>query len=471
MSTSHVDKFKIPLPGTKNAPEFDGSRPQDLRRFLKRMEDLFEMYRISSDHDRIEQIVKYTDADTEEEWKALETYEGENWNEFKDEIICNYPEAEHAENGAMFRLNDICAQFKDLGINDRSEVLALKRKFVAESRKLRVPPALISNLELVNKFTSCLSADLKAQVLGRLNYHRNDKETKRRREDLYDMDAVVEMTVRLVNEGDTTAFTSSHSRYRNTKEVNNDAVPRGRSILPHPQPKQEIESLAQQVAEIRDRLELSDRANELYRNEMSRNMKHITTALQSIQQNSSQSNWRSNQNQNYNAGMRTNNNGTTEQKCYYCWKAGHMVNSCPDRQRHFDEKKLMLDKDGRFRLPNGQDIPRDNSRSMKDRVEAAAVHLQFEDPDDIALTLNPVGYGPASTFVQNVQDRNRTTSNEDKSNDLQTLMASQLMSMQKSMTELVGEVKSIGSRQSKLEQQNQWLNTQLRREDNQESGF
>src|SRR4051812_32825130 len=128
------------------------------------MEDLFELYKINEDAERIKLIVKYMDADTEEEWKAFESFEGDDWKGFNDEVISNYPEAEYAEDGAMFRLNDICSQFRNLGISDRSDVLALKCKFVAESKKLQAPPALISNLELVNKFTSCLAADLKAHV-------------------------------------------------------------------------------------------------------------------------------------------------------------------------------------------------------------------------------------------------------------------------------------------------------------------
>jgi hypothetical protein len=465
--SAQVDKTKIPLPGTRNAPEFDGTRPQELRRFLRRMEDLFNIYGINGEEDRIQQVVKYTDADTEEEWKAFDSYGGKDWKDFIEEVISNYPEAECAQEGAMFRLNDICSRFRNLGITDRIDILSLKRKFVAESKKLRTPPALISNLELVNKFASCLSADLKAQVFSRLNYHRNSKDTKRRREDLYDIDAVIEMTVRLVNEGDADAFSSLASRHR-IKESSAERTTRGGSMVPHTSTKEEIDSLTNQVAELRDEVAISNREYKIFREEMTKTLQQVNRGLQN-----NQGGWRPPQNQTYNLGSRTN-----DPKCYYCWKTGHMVNSCPERLRHLEEKKLVIGGDGRVKLPNGQEVPRDGNKSMRDRVEAAhstSVNY-FEDPDEIALTLSPAEIAVASSFMHNVpsvQKVQTTTRNktEEKNNDLQSLLASQMVSMQKSMTELLGEVKSIGNRQTQLEQRTQRMNMRNESEDRPSSGF
>ena len=47
-------------------------------------------------------IGKYADQESEEEWTALEAFEaGHSWEEFKEELIDNYPEAAAAERGTL----------------------------------------------------------------------------------------------------------------------------------------------------------------------------------------------------------------------------------------------------------------------------------------------------------------------------------------------------------------------------------
>jgi len=57
-------------PGTWDAPKFSSKKPQELRRFIRLMEDLWKEARITEDDDKKSLIGKYADQESEEEWAA-----------------------------------------------------------------------------------------------------------------------------------------------------------------------------------------------------------------------------------------------------------------------------------------------------------------------------------------------------------------------------------------------------------------
>src|SRR5271155_4794660 len=104
-----VENKTMVAPATRDAPKFDSKKPQEVRRFLLRMEDLLKEAGIKDDAEKKVSLGKYADKDSEEEWKALETYEsGNTWEEFKDELLENYPEAAAAERGTPMRIRQVC---------------------------------------------------------------------------------------------------------------------------------------------------------------------------------------------------------------------------------------------------------------------------------------------------------------------------------------------------------------------------
>src|SRR5277367_6281102 len=143
-----VENKKMVAPGTRDAPNFDSKKPQELRRFLLRMEDLWEAAGIKEDDEKKVSLGKYADPDSEEEWKALETYEsGSTWEEFKDELLENYPEAAAAERGTPMRIRQVCYDARGIRLGDLATLYAFRRAFLAEAKKLAKPPAAISNRE------------------------------------------------------------------------------------------------------------------------------------------------------------------------------------------------------------------------------------------------------------------------------------------------------------------------------------
>jgi len=156
-------------PGARDAPKFSSRKPQELRRFLRTMEDAWNDAGIVTDAEKKESIGKYADAESEEEWTAFETFEaGHTWEEFKAELIENYPEAAAAERGTPARIKQICVESKGVRLGDIKAVYALRRAFMAEAKKLVKPPAVMSNRELVELFIGCLSEQMGAAVLQAL---------------------------------------------------------------------------------------------------------------------------------------------------------------------------------------------------------------------------------------------------------------------------------------------------------------
>lgn len=135
----------MPKPLAREAPRFNGERPSNLRRFLDMIEDLYKDCKIVDAEEKKEFVLRYIDADSEEEWKFFGSFKTGTWEDFKAEIIENYPEAANAAGGTLLRLENLLKNNKDLQAEELNAFLAFKRKFTVEANKLLLPPACISN--------------------------------------------------------------------------------------------------------------------------------------------------------------------------------------------------------------------------------------------------------------------------------------------------------------------------------------
>src|SRR5271154_3116729 len=128
-------------PSARDAPKFSSRRPQELRRFVRWMEDLWKDAGITDDEEKKESLGKYADLDSEEEWKALENYpKGNSWEDFKKELIENYSEAAEAERGTPAKIKQICRDTRDISLGDLAALYAFRRQFMTEAKKLSQAP-------------------------------------------------------------------------------------------------------------------------------------------------------------------------------------------------------------------------------------------------------------------------------------------------------------------------------------------
>ena len=111
-------------------------------------------------------IGKYADAKSEEEWSSFISYrDGYTCDEFKEELLNNYPEAAEAELGSPDRLKKIIREANNIKIGDLGNLYKYKRAFMTEANKLKKHPWNMSNRDLVGHFMDGLSLHLGREVL------------------------------------------------------------------------------------------------------------------------------------------------------------------------------------------------------------------------------------------------------------------------------------------------------------------
>ena len=168
-----VARHRMPKPGERNAPVFDPDKPEELGRFFDRVEDWFLDEGIVDDEERKKRIVKYLDADSEVQWKALSKFTTGSFVDFKAQVMSSYPAAEEVMKGSVTALKRKIKKIGPVMPDDRDELLSLVRIMTAEIMKLKnITPPIHTNRELVDLFLGRLSPDFASRVATKLTVHR-----------------------------------------------------------------------------------------------------------------------------------------------------------------------------------------------------------------------------------------------------------------------------------------------------------
>ena len=402
----------IVAPGTRDAPKFLARRPEELRRFIRQMEDLWREAGISDDRIKKESIGKYADYDCEEEWAAFDTYvDPHTWEEFKEELFANYPEAAAAERGTPQRIREICDDQREIVLGDMQGLYAFRRKFMAEAKKLLTPPAVMSNRELVELFMGRLASEMAQMVFHRLsslatsesvktikaekseeevnvNVDKKDGEEtvvskikvlQKRPEDRHDLACVCEAAV---------AVSENHQGFfRTLNKTAKRESSRGREVMTFSQPQtSETRNLAQKIEELegtqaieKDRLINVNKTIESKFGELHDMFKTMLSMAQKPEQ--------THQSNAYGGSVFERNTegvlgkpGTMarwgrpveSEKCFYCGIPGHFVPACLELKEDIRVGKMRVNADGRVRMGDGSRMPTGPpGSSMKERIERA----------------------------------------------------------------------------------------------------
>jgi hypothetical protein len=337
---------KMPKPGEKNAPAFDVEKPEELGRFFERIEDWFADEGIENDVEKKRRIVRYLDADSESQWKALSKFRDGTFLEFKAQVMTAYPKAEDVMRGSVSALRKKIKRMGPIAADERDELLSLIRTMTAEVLKLkRIQPPIHTNRELVDMFLGRLTADFAARVAQKLSVHRffaaqnpGEVPAERNTEDMYDVEEVMEM-----------------AKHTSLEHAN----PFGKYLGVVAGPTSEVSvKLEQAVARLTDTINLQAQHNQ--------NMEQRLATMQSFMTGSA----RNPMPQNYVRGPTPIDNSGGMRgplECFYC-KGPHRIVDCVDVIRHLDSKWIAKI-DGRLRLPDGQRIFGEPGKSMRDIVE------------------------------------------------------------------------------------------------------
>lgn len=371
-------------PSARDAPRFSSDRPQELRRFLRIMEDMWEQSEVTTDTAKKNSLGKYADQESEEEWKAFESYPKGTWDEFKEELIANYPEAAEAERGTPARIKQVCREMKGIKLGDLGTLYAFRRAFMAEARKLKVNPPAMSNREMVELFIGTLSPPFataviqflgnKMEAIHQAALSAGVSQTPRRPEDKYDLEEVCKAAIQVSD--------NSHGMYHLMKSGIEKAEGRKESSFNQYSSEasnlvQKVESIENRQAEEKDKLDISNKNLNNRFNDLEKMMKDMMNNVQNGNKNRKEPAEQYNPNNGIKLGQPgtiprwgPSSNGRNNDKCFYCGSRNHYIPECDELKNDIKTGYVKQNYEGKLRNGDGGSIPYSpKDLSIKERIE------------------------------------------------------------------------------------------------------
>lgn len=457
----------MPRPGSRDAPRLTAEGtddPMKVRRYFDDLENLFTDCNINNELDKKKWTVRYPEEQVAWEWKAMSEYSTatSTFTDFKKVVLSSYPGATDEERGTMRELNRLFKKYKNIGSDDLDEYMALVRRFRAVKKELNPPQVagaavqpepLVTNRELVEKFTRALDIGFRNAIFAALHIKGKTRTVpagqKVRPDDMYDIDEVIA-------QGEAIA----RGTMPGTDPMSSVATNASSSYAPPVHIKQEQfqqqinDLISEKIAVLMDSIKISQdqvrQENSKQINEFMRTYQQNNVARGNVPQGYAShqvsAGFEANPVKSQNVEMRDNNKAPydwhgnlSKVVCYFCSEEGHVANDCNHRQDLLELGRIVL-VNGRARLPGNYPIPRQpiGAVSEKDRIDYYYLEKEKRDKDN-AKQVNLVQSTPnnipgmintatMSTYLSNqLSDKDLRIANLEK--ELQSLNnpASQMM--------------------------------------------
>lgn len=169
----------IPLPShnERKAPKWDSLYEEQLPTFLEEFETVATDAAINTNDGKMKkEVLRYVDAKTMHFWHSLDTFDDiqKTWDEFKTEVLSNYPGTEQVPETMTDTLKKVVTKFAKSGVSNSQELAEYHREFATIAKSLS-KHGILSGVQLAGMYVQVFPNSVHAQLNMRLQFQYPNK--------------------------------------------------------------------------------------------------------------------------------------------------------------------------------------------------------------------------------------------------------------------------------------------------------
>ncbi|KAJ7808822.1 hypothetical protein B0H13DRAFT_1928251 [Mycena leptocephala] len=259
-----------------------------------------------------------------------------------------------------------------------------------------MPPSLVTNIALVDKYLSCFDSQFVTEIsfmIAQTVYWDNSATTGgnsgpqqnppigakgvERPEETIPLPALMELVSKLSKVNNLRTVASAHLAVQESMMVNSSMGASSGSSTSSEMLKDSQELIEKRANSSLQRFE--EKTSSSFQ-KLEESIKQMNQSLRgpAPHQEISQAGQSSNR-YGQDRGFKSQSQDQPNRDCYYCYLTGHMVRDCPYKREHIDQGRILIE-NGRMKLGDGSPFPRyPESKSQKQRVDDYYGNKQVPD--------------------------------------------------------------------------------------------
>ncbi|KAF9255838.1 hypothetical protein L218DRAFT_950455 [Marasmius fiardii PR-910] len=186
-------------------PTFDQDQPDNLKHFLSQIQQYAKCKGWKLGETKIMEAIYHMSPETQKYLiEPMESAKGNDWEQFKKDLLNEFPEVCDDDIGSVTRLGRIQSKYKFVSQGDLGKLKAYHREFHIKVQKLLQPGKIVlSNAEAVKRYLGGLEPwfqkGVKDHLRDQLLKEKEWDQSMCRWEDPFSLDEVMEMALRMAS--------------------------------------------------------------------------------------------------------------------------------------------------------------------------------------------------------------------------------------------------------------------------------